>query len=82
MYRIIIISGSARLGRQTPKAVKTLEAMLDKQELVSDVVVLDVKDYDFPVMEERRGRNSNPPPRLDEFGEHIESASTDEHLRF
>lgn len=68
MFNIAIVSGSARIGRQTPKAVNHLANVLEKHEKVNQVTILDVKEYDFPIMEERRGRNPNPPARLDEFG--------------
>ncbi|MEM7103654.1 MAG: NAD(P)H-dependent oxidoreductase [Bacteroidota bacterium] len=74
MYKIVIVSGSARLGRQTPKAVDYLNKVLSADSRVSAVTVLDVKEYNFPIMEERRGRNPNPPERLDEFGDIVETA--------
>jgi NAD(P)H-dependent FMN reductase len=73
-YKIAIISGSARLGRQTPKAVNYLAKILETNELVGEVKILDVLDYNFPIMEERRGRNPNQPPRVDEFGDILERA--------
>ena len=73
-YKIAIISGSARLGRQTPKAVNYLAKVLESTDNVEDVKILDVLEYNFPIMEERRGRNPNPPTRLDEFGDILEQA--------
>jgi len=73
-FKIAIVSGSVRLGRQTPKAVKYLAKVLAAKENVSDVKILDVAEYNFPIMEERRGRNPNPPARLDEFGDVLDQA--------
>ncbi|MEL6253892.1 MAG: NAD(P)H-dependent oxidoreductase [Bacteroidota bacterium] len=71
MLKIAIVSGSARLGRQTPKAVNFLAQQIKNHEEVSRVQILDVKEYNFPVMEERLGRNPNPPERLEEFSQHL-----------
>lgn len=73
-FKIAIVSGSARLGRQTPKAVNYLAKVLTSNENVSEVKILDVLDYNFPIMEERRGKHPNPPARLDEFGDIVEQA--------
>ncbi len=50
MYKIAIISGSARNGRQTHKAVTHLAKVLGKNEQVEKVDVLDVLAYNFPIM--------------------------------
>jgi len=71
MLKIAIVSGSARIGRQTPKAVNFLAQQLNNHQEVSQVQILDVQDYNFPVMEERLGRNPNPPARLEEFSQHL-----------
>ena len=66
-FKIAIISGSVRINRQTPKAVSFLASRLlahDKTE----VKVLDLNDFNFPVMEERLGLHPTPPSGLDEFG--------------
>ena len=74
MYKIAIVSGSARTGRNTPKAVNYLAQVLSQREDVSEVKVLDVKEYNFPVMEERIGKIENPPARLDEFSQILKEA--------
>ena len=73
-YKIVIVSGSARTGRQTPKAVNHLAKVLESNDQVENVTILDILEYNFPIMEERRGRNPNPPARLDEFGDYLENA--------
>lgn len=62
------------MNRQTPKAVKALHEKLSGHALVKKITVIDVGEYDFPVMYERRGRHPHPPDRLDECGEIIASA--------
>lgn len=74
MYKIAIVSGSARTGRQTPKAVNYLAQVLSKREEVTEAKVLDVKDYNFPIMEERLGKDPNPPEGLAEFGKILADA--------
>lgn len=74
MYHIVIISGSARMGRQTPKAAKALENHLSEHKKVEKVTVVDVLDYNFPVMEERLSKHPDPPARLAECGAILSSA--------
>lgn len=74
MYKIAIVSGSARTGRQTPKAVKYLAEVLRNRKDVAEVEILDVKEYNFPVMEERLGNIPNPPEGLEAFGQKLEDA--------
>lgn len=49
MHTIAIISGSARIGRQTPKAVAYLTQVLEISPSVVKVHVLDVATYNFPI---------------------------------
>ncbi|MEM6804825.1 MAG: NAD(P)H-dependent oxidoreductase [Bacteroidota bacterium] len=74
MYKIVIISGSARMGRQTPKAVNFLAQTLTARSDVSEAEILDVKAYNFPIMEERLRNLPNPPEGLVEFGQKLEEA--------
>ncbi|MDX1478348.1 MAG: NAD(P)H-dependent oxidoreductase [Saprospiraceae bacterium] len=74
MYHIVIISGSARMGRHTPKAALALEERFNAHNKVDKVSVIDVKEYDFPVMAERLSRHPNPPDGLAECGAILESA--------
>lgn len=67
MFSLTILSGSNRLGRQTPKVADFVKKQLLESKKVSKVNILDLADYKFPVMEERIGLNPNPPDRLDEF---------------
>ena len=74
MLKITIVSGTKRLGRKTPKVGAYLEKLFKEHPEVQEVNLLDVATYDFPVMEERRGRLDNPPAGLDEFGEALDRA--------
>ncbi|GAH00953.1 unnamed protein product, partial [marine sediment metagenome] len=65
MYHIVIISGSARMGRQTPKAAQALQTVFEAHPDVEKTSLIDVKEFNFPVMEERLGKHPDPPPRLE-----------------
>ncbi len=71
---ITIISGSTRIGRQSDKVAYYLQQLAAEREDVFEVTVLDIHDFNFPVMEERHGRLENPPDRLEEFHEALEAA--------
>lgn len=71
---IAIISGSNRIGRRSHEVALYFESELNKRDEVNRVRLLDVHAYNFPVMEERRGRLDNPPEGLEEFGQALEAA--------
>ena len=73
--KITIISGSNRIGRQSDKVARYIASMAKTKEDVHETSVLDIHDFNFPVMEERHGRLENPPARLEEF--HLAMASAD-----
>jgi len=70
MFYIPIILGSTREGRQSPKAAKFLFKRL-RQNGKIETEILDLLEYNFPIMEERLRFNDNPPPRLREFADKI-----------
>ncbi len=73
MFYIPIILGSTRRGRQSPKAAKfVLNRMKNNGQIDSEI--LDLLEYNFPIMEERLSKRDDPPPRLKEFGEKINRA--------
>lgn len=74
MLKVTIVSGTKRIGRLTPKVGQYLEKLFTESSKVSEVNLLDIAEYDFPVMEERRGRLDNPPPGLDAFGDALDRA--------
>src|SRR6185437_362829 len=74
-YYIPIICGSTRRDRQSIKVAKFVLARLQQRK---DVLteLLDLLDYNFPIMEERLRRRNDPPPRLQEFADKIDRADS------
>jgi NAD(P)H-dependent FMN reductase len=72
MLTIPIILGSTRRGRQSPKVARFLHQRLQAAGVQSEL--LDLADYDFPIMEERLSKRDDPPPRLREFAAKVAAA--------
>lgn len=72
--KIAIISGTKRIGRKSHLVAEFLRSLVEARAEVSESAMLDVADYNFPVMEERFDRHPNPPARLEEFHKHLVSA--------
>jgi NAD(P)H-dependent FMN reductase len=70
---IPIILGSTRRGRQSAKVAKFILDRLGKQPGV-ETELLDLADYNFPIMEERLRARDDPPPRLQEFSDKLARA--------
>jgi NAD(P)H-dependent FMN reductase len=66
VFYIPIILGSTRRGRQSAKVARFVEARM-KQDARIETEILDLLDYDFPMMEERLRLRDDPPPRVEEF---------------
>ena len=75
MYYIPIIAVSTRRDRQTIKVARFVLARLQQWPGVQ-TELLDLLEYDFPIMEERLRRRDDPPPRLSEFGDKIGRAES------
>src|SRR5579859_7319537 len=75
MYYIPIIAGSTRRDRQSIKVARFVLARLQQREGVQ-TELLDLLEYNFPIMEERLHRRDDPPPRLQEFGDKIGRADS------
>ncbi len=71
MY-IPVILGSTRRGRQSDTVARFLSARLAAKSIHTEI--LDLADFNFPVMEERLSRRDDPPPRLREFAAKIAAA--------
>ncbi len=71
---ISIISGSNRIGRMSHKVAEYFVKALEERPEVQKVSLLDVHQYDLPVLEERRGRLENPPAGLEEFGQILDAS--------
>ena len=74
-YYIPIIAGSTRRDRQSIKVARFVFARLQQRAGVT-TELLDLLEYNFPIMEERLHRRDDPPPRLREFGEKIGRADS------
>jgi NAD(P)H-dependent FMN reductase len=74
-FYIPIICGSTRRDRQSIKVAKFVLAKLKERQGV-ETELLDLLEYNFPIMEERLHRRDDPPPRLQEFGEKIGRADS------
>lgn len=75
MFHIPVILGSTRRGRQSPKVARFVAERMKRTDRI-ETEILDLAEYNFPIMEERLRFNENPPPRLREFGEKIERADS------
>lgn len=70
MFYIPIIVGSTRRDRQSIKVARYVLARLKLRQSV-ETILLDLLEFDFPIMEERLHRREDPPPRLVEYAAHI-----------
>jgi NAD(P)H-dependent FMN reductase len=73
MYYIPIILGSVRRGRQSHKPARFIYNRLRQNKLV-ETEILDLQEYNFPIMEERLRLRDDPPPGLAEFAGKIARA--------
>ena len=75
MFYIPIIAGSTRRDRQSIKVARFVLARL-QQRKSAETELLDLLEYNFPIMEERLHHRDDPPPRLQEFAEKIGRADS------
>ena len=73
MPKIIIISSSIRTGRKSPRVVTYFKNYLETNALAFAEVV-DLKDYNFPVFEERLRFQKEPSAGMLDFSEKVKSA--------
>jgi len=73
MLFIPIIVGSTRRDRQSIKVARFVFSRL-QQRPAAQTELLDLLEYNFPIMEERLHRRDDPPPRLKEYAEKIDRA--------
>lgn len=71
--KIAIILGSIRRNRKSIHVAVYLQKLLRGIDGI-DPVLLDLRDYSFPVMEERFRFLDNPPEGMAEFSQHLKSA--------
>ena len=75
MFYIPIILGSTRRGRQSLRVARFVLARLEQRSGV-ETELLDLLEYNFPIMEERLHRRDDPPPRLREYAGKISRADS------
>jgi NAD(P)H-dependent FMN reductase len=75
MFSIPIIVGSTRRDRQSIKVARFVHARLQQRPNVQ-TELLDLLDYNFPIMEERLRYRDDPPSRLTEFAGKIDHADS------
>lgn len=73
MLNIPIIAGSTRRDRQSIKVARFVHARLRQRPGVT-TELLDLLEYNFPILEERLHRRDDPPPRLQEYADKIARA--------
>lgn len=73
MFYIPIICGSTRRDRQSIKVARFVLARLQQRNGV-ETEMIDLLEYNLPMMEERLHRRDDPPPRVVEFGGKIARA--------
>ncbi|MBK8965374.1 MAG: NAD(P)H-dependent oxidoreductase [Saprospiraceae bacterium] len=74
---ITILSASTRLNRQSHRVALALEKWINENSMHT-AEVLDLAEYNFPVMEEVLHRHPNPPAGLVDFAERVRQS--DAHL--
>ena len=75
MLYIPIIVGSTRRDRQSIKVAQFVHGRLRLRKGV-ETTLLDLLEYNFPIMEERLHKRNDPPPRLQEYADHIARADS------
>lgn len=74
MLTITILSGSARNGRKTHQVAEFLAQEFKNHPGVERVHLLDVLEYNFPIMDERLRLLENPHPGLQDFSNKMAEA--------
>ncbi len=74
-FYIPLIVGSTRRDRQSIKVARFVFSRLQKRDQVQ-TELLDLLEYNFPIMEERLHRRTDPPPRLQEYADKIARADS------
>lgn len=70
LFYIPVVEGTTRRGRESIKVARFVFERLRRRERV-ETELLDLAEYDFPMMEERLRFQNDPPPGLQEFSEKI-----------
>ncbi|MCY4573496.1 MAG: NAD(P)H-dependent oxidoreductase [Gemmatimonadetes bacterium] len=70
--RIPVLLGSVRRGRQSIRVARFASSRLTRAG--ADAPLLDLSDFDLPIMEERLHKRDDPPPGLERFSASIREA--------
>lgn len=70
--QIPVLVGSVRRGRQSMRVARFASDRLARSG--ADAPILDLRDFDLPIMEERLHRRDDPPPGLERFADTIRRA--------
>jgi len=73
MEKIVILTASVRTGRKSPRVSKYFQRYLKEHHAI-DAEMLDLREYDFPLFDERLRYQKNPIPKALEFSERIKHA--------
>jgi NAD(P)H-dependent FMN reductase len=73
IMKIVILSASVRIDRKSHRVALYFEQYIRAHQ-VADVEILDLKEYNFPLFEERLQFLVNPAPAVVEFGNKISTA--------
>jgi NAD(P)H-dependent FMN reductase len=73
MEKIVILTASVRTGRKSPRVSKYFQHYLKEHHEI-DADMLDLKDYDFPLFDERLRFQKDPAPKAVEFSGRIRNA--------
>jgi NAD(P)H-dependent FMN reductase len=73
MHQIAIISASVRTGRNSHRVALFFKKFIEERNL-GNVEILDLKEYEFPVFDERLRLQKDPLPKVVAFAEKIKSA--------
>lgn len=73
MHNIIIISSSVRTGRKSHNLALFFEKYIRENQL-ADPSIVDLKEYNFPVFEERLSKTDKPTEAMLGFAEKVKSA--------
>ncbi len=73
MPHILILAGSVRIGRKSPRVVAYFKNYIENNKLAT-AEVLDLKEYNFPVFDERLRFQKNPTKAMLKFSSKIKSA--------
>lgn len=74
-FYIPVLLGATRTGRQSVKVARFVHERMRRREQI-ETELLDLLEYDFPIMEERLRFLDDPPPGLREFGAKIARADS------